>query len=163
MSLYGVQPTFQPGPDGSLFVCIQEPSAPASRLALMEQHGLSLEHKLHCSAVSYKLLAALQSLCLPDADLSAHFQNWEAGKTDIRSRLTLDMLSVAAQTMLKHNLQLIESPIRACSDYSVAQHPLRLHNPAEAACDSITAEASLVRRYLHSQLTILTSNFAGLR
>ena len=50
----------------------QVPSAPASRLALLEQHGLPLEHKLHRSAVSYKLLAALQSLCLPDADLLLH-------------------------------------------------------------------------------------------
>ena len=124
----------------------QVPSAPASRLALLEQHGLPLEHKLHRSAVSYKLLAALQSLCLPDADLSAHFQTWEAGKTDIKLRPTLNTLSVEARTMLKDNLQ----------------HFITKYTSAEAACGSITAETSLVRRYLHSQLTILTSNVAGL-
>ena len=124
----------------------QVPSAPASCLALMEQHGLLLEHTLHRSAVSFELLAALQSLCLPEANLSAHFQNCEAGRRDIRLRPTLDTLSVEARTMLKSNLQ----------------HVLRQYTSAEAACGSITAETNLVRRYMHSQLTILTNNLAGL-
>ena len=122
------------------------PSDPALRLALMEQHGLSIDHKLHPSDVSFKLLEALHSLCLPESDLSAHFQKWEAGKLDIRLRPTLDLLSVKAQRMLKNNLQRL----------------LRQYTSVEAACGSSTAETSLVRRYVQSQLTILTSSLAGL-
>ena len=127
-------------------MCSQVPLDPALRLAPMEQHGLSIDHKLHRSAVSFKLLAALQSLCLPEADLSALFQKWEAGKMDIRLRPTPDVLSVEAQQMLKNNLQ----------------HLLKQYTSVEAACGSSTAETSLVRRYVQSQLTILTSNLAGL-
>ena len=127
-------------------MCCQVPSAPASRLALLEQHGLLLEHTLHRSAVSFKLLAALQSLCLPEADLSAHFQKWKAGKADIRSRPLRDALSPEAGLVLKDNLQ----------------HLLRQYNSAEAACGSMTAETSLVREHIQSQMHILMSNLVWL-
>ena len=119
---------------------------PKSRMAMLEQQGLSLEQEICGWGTSYKLLATLQTLCIPEAQLSAHTDWLQRCTVDIRSRLTLATLHEAARALLTQAVEVV----------------LGSYTAAETAGPHTTSDTDTIDNYLLSQRLFLHHKLAAL-